>query len=270
MTYAAYENSVQSGTPIELYEFVQGTQRWSYISRAEELVRLGQVYTPAPIKRDRVKQSTDVFKNSMRLTFPRDNEFAVQFLGFAPDSVTTVAILRGHANDPDQQFIIYWKGRVLSAKATESQIEIECEPLYTSIRRPGLRAKFEYSCRHVLYRRGCFVNQEAFLHEGAVLSVSGGLNVEVAGAAALGATWFVGGMIVAEDGASRFIVGQPSAGVVTMSRPMPSVVGGSTVKLYPGCDHLRGTCDTKFNNLDNFGGFPWIPSRNPFDGSSIA
>ena len=36
-----------------------------------------------------------------------------------------------------------------------------------------------------------------------------------------------------------------------------------------GCDLRAATCATKFGNLPNFGGFPEIPGRNPFGGSSI-
>ncbi len=269
MTYSAHEASVQLGAPVELYEFVQGIQRWHYISGTEELVRLGQTYKPSTIKRDRIKQSTDVFKNGIKLTFPRDHAFASQFLGFAPELVTTVTVLRGHWGDTDSEFIVYWKGRIISAKAADSKIDLECEPVYTSIRRPGLRAKFEYGCRHVLYGRGCGVNREAYKHTGAVLSLAGGLDAEVAGVDGVFADgWFTGGIIYAPDDSARFIVNHVG-GVVTLSRPMASLSTGQTVKLYPGCDHLRTTCDIKFSNLDNFGGFPWIPSRNPFDGSSI-
>ncbi len=269
MTYATYETSVQKGTPVELYEFIQGLTRWNYISGADQVVRLGQAYKPAPITRDRVKQSTDVFKNGMKLTFPRDDEFASQFLGFAPEETTTVSILRGHYGDPDSEYIMYWKGRVLAAKATDSTIELECEPIYTSIRRPGLRAKFEYSCRHVLYSRSCGVNRELFKHEGTIITLTSGLNVEVAGVAGTFPDgWFTGGILVAPDNSSRFIVSH-TAGVVVLARPLASLTPSQLAKLYPGCDHLRTTCDTKYNNLDNFGGFPWIPSRNPFDGSSI-
>jgi uncharacterized phage protein (TIGR02218 family) len=270
VTYQTYETSTQRATPVELYEFTQGLQTWRRASGADEVPRLGLIYTPSSIQRDKVKQSTDIFKNGMKLTFSRDDSFASQFLGFAPEETTTVTILRGHYDDPDGEFVVYWKGRILSAKATESRIELECEPVYTSIRRPGLRAKFEFNCRHVLYGRGCGVNREAYRHDGTVIGVSGGLTVSVSGVSGVFPDgWFTGGIIFGPDGSSRFIVGHVGA-EVTMSRPMSSVIGALEVRLYPGCDHLRGTCNTKFNNLDNFGGFPWIPSRNPFDGSSIA
>ena len=81
--------------------------------------------------------------------------------------------------------------------------------------------------------------------------------------------YYTGGMIVAPDGSARFITAH-SGDTVTMARPLASLAGGQTVAIYPGCDHLKETCKNKFNNLDNFGGFPWIPAKNPYSGSSIA
>lgn len=269
MSYTAIESSVQQGAPVELYQVFQGAKRWYYCTGEQPVTYQSIDYTPYPIRRDRIKQSTDVFKNSIRLTFPRDNDFASQFIGFAPEDVTSITVLRGHYTDTAGEFITYWKGRVQSAKATDSQVELECEPIYTSIRRPGLRAKFEYGCRHALYGHGCGVGREAYKLEGLVLDLVGGLNVTVQGASLFPDGYFTGGILVSDDAASRFIVGHVGA-VVTVSRPINSLAAGQNARLYPGCDHLRTTCESKFNNLDNFGGFPWIPSRNPFDGSSIA
>jgi uncharacterized phage protein (TIGR02218 family) len=266
VTYSTYENSLELGTPIELYEFIQGIQRWNYVSGADPIVRLGQTYTPSNIKRDRIKQSNDPFKDSLKLTFPRDDPFASQFIGFAPEEVTTLTVMRGHYGDPDSEFTTYWKGRVVGGRATENEVHVECESVFTSIKRPGLRAKFEYGCRHTLYLSGCGVNREAYLHTGAVLSVSGGLVVTVGGAASYPAGYFTGGMLVTSDNVARFIVAHTSD-QVTLARTVDGLVGN--VKIYPGCDHLKETCNTKFANLDNFGGFPYIPTRNPFDGSSI-
>ncbi len=269
MTYSTYENSVQLGTPVELYEFTQGLSRWFYISGRNEVVRLGNTYTPSSISRDRLKQSTDVFKNGVRLSFPRTNEFASQFLGFPPEELTTVTILRGHWGDPDAEYQVYWKGRVIAAKVSGSQIDIECEPIYSSLRRPGLRAKFELTCRHVLYGRGCTLNRELFRLDGTVLSIIGGLNVQVSGSGAFPAGYFTGGLLeIPTTGSARFVVGH-AGDVVTLTRPLPELTGSMAVALFPGCDHTKATCLAKFNNLDNFGGFPWIPKTNPFGGSSI-
>jgi uncharacterized phage protein (TIGR02218 family) len=238
------------------------------VSGEDELVILGQTYLPMPVKRDRIKQTNDVFRDSLRLSFPRSDAFASQFLGFAPEEVTSLRIMRGHYGDPAAEFVVYWKGRVAGAKTSGNEILVECESIFTSIKRPGLRAKFEYSCRHTLYAKGCNVNRELYKLDGAVLSISGGLDVTVAGAALQPAGFFTGGLLIAPDGSSRFITAH-SSDIVTMARPMYGLAGGTVVSLYPGCDHLKETCSAKFGNGLNFGGFPFIPTRNPFDGSSL-
>lgn len=267
MTYTDYEGSTELGAPIELYEFVQGTQKWHRATGEMDYLKGQDLYTASPLKRDRIKQSNDVFKDGIALTFPRDDEFASQYLGFAPDEPTTVTIFRGHLGDPDEEFVSYWKGRVVGSKATENSIVIECESIFTSIQRPGLRARFELSCRHTLYGRGCNLLRDAFKVPGSVDSVSG-VAVSVSEAAAQPDGFFTGGMIVIPGGAARFITAHTGASL-TLIRPLEGLFAGLDIELYPGCDHLKSTCKNKFDNLDNFGGFPYIPTRNPMDGSSI-
>lgn len=40
------------------------------------------------------------------------------------------------------------------------------------------------------------------------------------------------------------------------------IEAGDTFKVYPGCDRLRDTCLTKYSNVINFGGFPFIPGTD--------
>lgn len=268
MTYATYETSLELGAPIELYEFIQGTQSWRYVSAVDGVTYLTKYYAPSPVKRDRFKQTTDTFKDGLSLAFPRDDAFASQFLGFAPDLVTTVTVLRGHYGDPDVEFQVHWKGRVVGAKTSGSEVVVECESVFTSIRRPGLRARYEYTCRHTLYGRGCNVAAAAHEVSGSVLTLNG-LAIDVAAAALMPDGYYTGGMLTAPSGATRFLVNHTGS-TLTLSRLLPELVGGTAVKLYPGCDHLTETCFNKFNNLSNFGGFPFIPSTNPFGGSPVA
>jgi hypothetical protein len=44
---------------------------------------------------------------------------------------------------------------------------------------------------------------------------------------------------------------------------------GNTISAFPGCRRTIDDCVNKFNNLDNFGGFPHSPGRNPFDGQPV-
>lgn len=61
--------------------------------------------------------------------------------------------------------------------------------------------------------------------------------------------------------------------VITLRNPLENVpIVGATVHMWPGCDGRRETCldynastnpDGKFDNFENFGGFPFIPLGNP-------
>jgi len=56
---------------------------------------------------------------------------------------------------------------------------------------------------------------------------------------------------------------------VTLTAAILGLAPGSTVTAFAGCDHTISTCDSKFNNRENFGGFPYFPSINPFAGGPI-
>ena len=52
-----------------------------------------------------------------------------------------------------------------------------------------------------------------------------------------------------------------NTGLLSLIAPMPfTVQPGDTLTIYPGCDKTQATCSAKFNNLINFGGFPFIPA----------
>lgn len=268
MTYAVVDQSVADGQPIELYEFKQGLSTWRYTSAVFTVTVLAADYEPATIVRSGITQSNEASGAGISLTFPRDHEFARQFLGLSPDIVTTLTIYRSHVTDVDAEYQAYWKGRVVAGKASGSELTLECESVFTSMRRAGLRARYQLSCRHTLYSESCGVNMDSYKSEALVQSVTGStITCTVVGGFADG--YFTGGIVKLPSGAMRFIVGHTSA-TLTLSRPFIESVGGMTVEVFPGCDHLKTTCHSKFNNLLNFGGFPYIPSVNPFGGTSIA
>lgn len=282
MTYLSNELSVQSGSPVFLLLFTRGTKEWRYTAAAYHVTALGHTWAPTPVKPGSVTQSNDMAKDTLSLKFPRGHEFASTFLGYSPDQITSVTLYRGHIGDGE--FVVYWKGRVSSFRASGDELSLECEPIFTSLKRPGLRARYQRTCRHALYHRGCSLNAEDWATDGLCLTADG-VNIVVPEAASLPVGWLVGGMLKAPDGVLRYILNHNGANL-TLIRPLPSLeqavadagygvnyggqYGGAAVRLYPGCDHSLDTCSSKFDNSDNFGGFPWIPSRNPYSGSSIA
>jgi len=273
MSYLSLDLSIQGGNPVFLYEFVQGARVWRYNSSSKEIIWGGQSWSANNLSHSEISQTGEMSKDGLTLSFPMTDSFAKEFLGYAADIVTSVTIRRGHINDGE--FIVHWRGRVIAGKASKKTISIECESIFTSLRRPGLRARYQRNCRHALYSAQCGVIKASYAVAGTVSAISQN-NVTIAEAAAYADGWFTGGYATYTDGSMRMIVSHVGSDI-QLSKYISKVnqdfgtpgFGAVILTIYPGCDRLKTTCITKFNNVDNFGGFPWIPLKNPFGGSSI-
>jgi uncharacterized phage protein (TIGR02218 family) len=264
MSYTSLETSIQSGRPVELYEFKLGLEYYRYTSASVTITKNGVEFYPESIERTDVEQSDDIHKGGLKLDVPRTNILGATLLAYTPDEVVTVTIFRGHYGD--DSYISYWKGRVMAVQASGNTITLGCESIFTSMKRPGLRARFERMCRHSLYSYQCGISRDSWRVNGSV-EIDNTLSLTINIASTYADGYFVGG-IATIGGASRFITSH-IGGVIKISRSFNEYVAGQDVALFPGCDKSMATCQSKFDNLDNYGGFPFIPTRNPFNGSSI-
>lgn len=270
MTYATVEASAHSGNPVLLFSFTTGSTTWRRTNAGANVTYGGNTYTASPLTTTDFTVTGEMRKDALKITFPRDDSFVTQFLGYGPDLVTTVTVYRGHVSDGS--FITYWKGRVISSRAQDSSVTLECENVFSSLRRTGLRARYQRTCRHALYSTACGVDKTSFDVSGTATAAAG-LSVTVTEASSQADGWWVGGMLASADGTLRLITAHTGTSL-TLSRPILSLQsyitahGSASVTLYPGCDHTMGAngC-AKFSNVTNFGGFPWIPTKNPFNAS---
>lgn len=253
---------------------------WNFTNAPFEVTYAGETYIPAAIRHGEVEGKEDISRANLDVTFDINNAAARRWM---KDSVEALVGLTVWQMDEDDDTYVIWKGRLTGAKPSGAEIKLSFDSIYTSLARPGLGARYQRMCRHALYGRGCKVARSAHAVNGVPTSVVGSV-VTIPEAAGYPDGFFTTGMIETPDGALRFIISHVGA-TLTLMRPMESlgllfanqgyglsygqVYGGLQVKIYPGCDRSRGTCHGRFNNLENYGGFDWIPLRNPFDGSSI-
>jgi uncharacterized phage protein (TIGR02218 family) len=263
-------------TLAELFLFESMGQQWAYTSGDAPVEYNGVTYEPVPIRRGNAEQTQDINKNDLQIKVARDNDIGLIHLQYAPEAVTSISVFQ---REEGGAFGVFWKGRITGARADGSEITLMCESVFTSMRQPGLRARYQKNCRHAVYGRGCRLDPEDFAVVALLESVSG-VSLVVPDAALQPNDWYLGGMLRAPDGSLRMITNH-SGSTIEITRPILYLdqigygfnygmdYGTPAVKLYPGCNRVRSTCLSKFNNVDNFGGFPWIPSVNPFGGSSI-
>ena len=271
MTYQANEESVRGASPIELYRFVIGLDEYLYTSQEDDVVDGLDTYLAVPIQRSQLQFEGEVAKSSLQITLDRQETIAQQFIVQPPATVVTLYVYRYHESDGVGSKVNIWNGRVIDVRWRNNQVTFNAESVYTSINRQGLQRTYGFTCPYTLYDAECGVNLLAFQVPATVETIDG----TTITAAAIGTRpdgYFAGGFI-------RFdIVGKPSeyrsilthtGNTIVIGYTIPGLGVGSDILVHPGCAHNLDDCFNKFGNGNRYGGFPYQPTVNPFNGTTL-
>lgn len=256
------------GEITELYRFVRGAAQWRYAAASREVVAdvdgAGpRTYLPAAITRGPLGLGPEAGRRTLELRCPPDLDVVRPFRGAPQPQPMGVSVHRRRERGGD--WVLLWTGRVLQVVFEEGVARIRCEPASVSLRRTGLRRLYTRRCPQVLYGPECGVVPVA---EAYVVREVDGRVIGLEGASAPEGR-FAGGYLERADGTRHMIEkSEPAFSPVvstrvTLAYPAPLALG-EAVSLYAGCDRTLQTCRDRFANTDNFGGFPWIPRKNPF------
>lgn len=162
--------------------------------------------------------------------------------------------------------VTLFKGRVGTIDSigrTSAQVTVNSDLVLLDLQMP--RNVYSPFCLHVLYDSGCGANG------GPVKSAYGFTGTAAAGSAFTLINWS-GAVAEMTQGTITFSSGVNSgvsaniksvvAGVsLTLAYPLKSAPSpGDAFTAYWGCDHTQATCTSRFNNVANFRGFPYVPS----------
>lgn len=269
MTFSAIETSRHKGEPVTLYLFAYSeTANFAYTDAEREIVHDGISYEPIPIMRDNVAASGTLDKSALAVRMPRDVELSELFRVYPPAQVVTLIIRQGHLSDSDPpEFLVVWSGRVLSVGREGEECVVSCEPVSSSLRRPGLRRHYQLGCPHVLYGPQCRADRAAS-------SVTATVGIIAGTAITLNAGWhgsfpavkFTEGLVewLNDDGATeRRKILSVSGNTLLLGGLPRDLEAGETITALLGCNHQMSDCADLFHNIHNFGGCPWVPTQNP-------
>ena len=269
MSYEAIELSEDKGSPIELYEFQYGPTTYRYTSADEDIVISGVgTYLSVPCGRQKIENAQDSGKTPVTFQITRKAEITDIFLASPPTTIIDFTIRRFHYGDSER--VIFWFGRVVNVKYYEDTVEFRCESIQTSMKRPALRRFYQLQCPHVLYGSDCAAPENLF-QANAVVEAVAGLVLTSSVFGLKPAQYYRGGYIAisaAPTSEFRYITDH-TGNTITINLPSPKLYQGVPITISPGCDHTLTTCKDKFNNLANYGGFPYIPTKNPMGNVQI-
>lgn len=270
MSYQSLETSQQSGAPLELFEFLIGGQFFRYTSAEREVTYDGKTWSPESISRGSTQFSQERDATLLKLRLPTSNEIAQKYTDIVPTNRLELTIYRLHTTDtPTPEIVTFWKGFVHNVRFLNKVTEFDCEPIQNLFSQEIPRQTYQNLCNHVLFDANCQVVKATFSDSVTVSSISSdGVTLvlnSLSTARPSDTTFYLGGYVERANGDKRLILDYIFASdTVRILLPFQGLAVSETVTARAGCKHSVLVCKTKFNNVVNYGGFPWIPRRNPF------
>lgn len=280
MAYSTIEISNQGGKPIALYEFKYGNTYWRYCTDDEDrIIGLDENGQPArwialAITDEGVTQGGSD-QNDLQITTQANHPVAALFRNTQPSGKVWLVVRRWHIGDPDNERPLLWSGTVINAVVVDkATVQMACRSLGGSYDRNGLRLAWGRMCPHVLYGTGCNNNgsndKEDHAYPRTIATLTG-TNFTCTAHSEPDEGSFTGGFVefTREDGSvQRYGIESQSGNDFRVLGSTDGLAVGSEVTLYPGCPRNTTACKA-FNNLPNYGGFPHLPGKSPFDGSPV-
>jgi len=270
MSFTATEISNSDGLPVILYQFQRDGIYWRYAASDENVTLSGNTYTALAISHDSIVQSGETTQDEFKISVPITLSVAQQYLNNTPSSTLNVTVRRLHRGDTEAPVI--WVGTLDRVKAiNDATAEMICRNALATLARGGLRLGWTRQCTHMLHDSQCKVLKDSFRRDGFVTAITG-LVVTSPGLAGTPVGALLGGYIewtTAEGYVERRTVVADGDGTVTVLGTLIGLEVGDAIIGYFGCPRTAVACDTIFSNLANYGGFPHIPEKSPFDGDPV-
>ncbi len=251
---------------VELYKIsAVGMSLFTYTDSKEAVRYHGLTYTPYPIKREKVNFSVDlrVDQTSVRLArnWGLDRAVTANLLSGAAFSITRV-----RKEAPDHDNMLLFDGEIANIASGFSEIQLRAQTLdFLNFLLP--RREIQVACNWKLYDKFCSVGVTTFQSSGVTSQASATGRI-------LNSTTFSGetneyytlGYVEITSGDNKHLkrsISSHTSDAVTVIPPFPFTLAQSTsFKVVPGCRHDIGDCEDKFNNLINYGGFPYVPKQD--------
>lgn len=277
MTYVADESSVESGAPIELYEFIgsdPAVNTFRYTSADEDVTfdpgdgGGSRTFTALTIKRSGVELNPDGEDPSITVTVPTDSALASRYAFAVAPPDLYMTLFRCHIGVGSEEVITAWEGDVLSWKV-DGHFASFVVPNELVARNEEVvpRIKYQRYCNNALYDDVCGETKTGSNVQAAtVSSFPDEKTVVVSTVGGHSDGHWAGGEVTHDaTGESRMIMTQVGTSLTIMYPFSTNVDTTEDVTLALGCDHSLNDCAQKFSqprgNQDNFTGFPFIVSQ---------
>ncbi|MFC6349817.1 DUF2163 domain-containing protein [Stenotrophomonas sp. CW117] len=267
--------------PVHLFRFAMGPLSWHFTTSDVAIVLGDEEYLPCGISRSAIRETVERAKNNITITMPYaldpaapekpvTQSFGDIWRPYPPSQRVMVTCMALHRGDTDVQ--VEWMGNVLQPEFTDTSLKLTCAPTIARHRAKGGGRRVQRACELTVYGQGlgqCNLLKEAFAVPVTVTAVSGllvtapGLSASTLSLEGGFVEWTLPSGLVE----SRTVMAH-SGDVIELDYGAFALAPGLELIAYPGCPHTWAACEER-GNTDNYGGFIYLTSKNPWSGNPL-
>lgn len=264
--YNNHEQSPDRGAPVECYEFIGTNFSYRYTSSDEKVVFNSNTYVPLAMTRSSIQSGTHLDEGAeVTIELPTASQIIADYAFAVSPPNLDMTLYRYHReDDPNAEAIPYWKGRVAQISVSGHLSTIRVPSILANAMSSNVPSVYyQRPCNRVLFDQGCKVDR-ASNQCLAVVKGYNGLALQLEQTTPFSDGFLVGGDLYITGRSERRLILANVGDILRFNYPFAGGKPGDHVVLSAGCDHSFKTCQQKFQNGINFGGFPYIPQYNPF------
>jgi hypothetical protein len=255
-----------------------------YTSFERTLTASSQDWATHPIEHKEMRQAIKLDKDELTLTCRRLDELEDFIPGRLENRVLLTIYECTVSGSTGSSVAQIWTGEITGVSWDGPQATITARGPYALFDRPVPRWTIRRQCNHTLFDSGCGLSFSYWTFGATVVSSSA--NQVTLGTFTFGDTFPAGwgfadyyalGFVARSSGEKVSILTSTavSGGQITLTldrTPRTAWGASEVITLVPGCDGTMDTCLAynallfprgKFFNYARFGGFPYLPSKNP-------
>lgn len=249
--------------PVELYHFwIVGGSDWRYTSGDTQVTFDGNDFTPAVIERGSVVYNEGIASSQLDIRASHLQAPIIDYLITNPLELVWVEVIKLFRDQDPLEGSTIFVGMIKNVAWAGNQATVQCTGFEHFLKKQIPRERYQPSCNYFLYSDECGIDKTLFQTNTTLTAIdSSGMILTSTDFGLQSDNYFAWGYLVKGD-YKRMIV-EHAGNLVTMRYPIPNLTVGDAVTIYAGCNKKIETCNTKFDNILEFGGFNEVPLYNP-------
>jgi len=248
---------------IELYRFKNGNSEYYYTSSNNEFtvdnidsVMDNVTFLPRAIKRKELNID-GVTEDNFEFIAPISLKPLDEFIYINPNNIIWVYLYNEDGN-------LLYVGQISDLKYNldKHSMNVKVNNIVAFLSNNIPKYTYSSSCSFDLFDEDCSLNRENYkvVFDNLNYTIDSNLQITIVNTETV--DYFNNGYLII-DGQNNFIISH-NDNIIKLLYPIKTQDFSGDIEIYPGCNKNINNCLNKFNNLKNFGGFPFVPKANPF------